>query len=46
MTDVRWLIDGWADKHVGGAPFTHRIISTVSRHAVDLIRKGKLMSAI
>src|SRR5947208_10391676 len=20
MTDVRWLIDGWADKHVGGAP--------------------------
>src|SRR5437867_5201433 len=21
MTDVRWLVDGWADKHVGGAPF-------------------------
>ena len=21
MTDVRWLIDGWADKHIGGAPF-------------------------
>src|SRR6201987_1424146 len=20
MTDVRWLVDGWADNHVGGAP--------------------------
>src|SRR5438552_15953302 len=21
MTDVHWLIDGWADNHLGGAPF-------------------------
>src|SRR5581483_1168120 len=33
MADVHWLIDGWADKHVGGAPFY--------AYAIDLIGKGK-----
>jgi glutaminyl-tRNA synthetase len=42
MTDVRWLIDGWADKHVGGAPFyASDYFQKFYEHAVDLIRKGK-----
>jgi len=42
MTDVRWLIDGWADKHVGGAPFyASDYFDRFYEHAVDLIRKGK-----
>jgi glutaminyl-tRNA synthetase len=42
MTDVRWLIDGWADKHVGGAPFyASDYFDRFYEYAVDLIRKGK-----
>src|SRR5919201_5968903 len=42
MTDVHWLIDGWADKHVGGAPFyASDYFGRFYEYAVDLIRKGK-----
>jgi glutaminyl-tRNA synthetase len=42
MTDVRWLIDGWADKQVGGAPFyASDYFDRFYEYAVDLIRKGK-----
>ena len=42
MTDVRWLIDGWADKHVGGAPlYASDYFQKFYDYAVDLIRKGK-----
>jgi len=42
MTDVRWLIDGWADKHIGGAPFyASDYFDRFYEYAVDLIRKGK-----
>src|ERR1051326_4594076 len=42
MTDVRWLIDGWADKHVGGAPFyASDYFDRFYEYAVNLIRKGK-----
>ena len=42
MTDVHWLIDGWADKHVGGAPFfASDYFDRFHEYAVDLIRKGK-----
>ena len=30
MADVRWLIDGWADEHLGGAPlFTSDYFQTI-----------------
>ena len=42
MTDVHWLIDGWADKHIGGAPFyASDYFDRFYEFAVDLIRKGK-----
>jgi glutaminyl-tRNA synthetase len=42
MIDVHWLIDGWADKHVGGAPFyASDYFDRFYEYAVDLIRKGK-----
>jgi len=42
MTDVHWLIDGWADKHVGGVPFyASDYFDRFYEYAVDLIRKGK-----
>ncbi|HEY5990978.1 MAG TPA: glutamine--tRNA ligase/YqeY domain fusion protein, partial [Candidatus Udaeobacter sp.] len=42
MTDVRWLIDGWADKHVGGAPFyASDYFEQFYEYAVDLVRAGK-----
>jgi glutaminyl-tRNA synthetase len=42
MADVRWLIDGWADKNVGGAPlYTSDYFDQLYDYAVDLVRKGK-----
>jgi glutaminyl-tRNA synthetase len=42
MTDVRWLIDGWADKHVGGAPFyASDYFGQFYEYALDLVRAGK-----
>src|SRR5438477_4661346 len=42
MTDVRWLVAGWAGEHVGGAPFyASDYFDRFYEHAVDLIRKGK-----
>src|SRR5437588_12412661 len=42
MTDVHWLIDGWADKHLGGKPFyASDYFDRFYEYAVDLIRKGK-----
>ena len=42
MADVHWLIDGWADKHLGGAPFyASDYFDRFYEHAVELIRKGK-----
>jgi len=42
MTDVRWLVDGWADNQVGGAPFyASDYFDRFYEYAVDLIRKGK-----
>src|SRR5437667_7790919 len=42
MIDVRWLIDGWADKHVGGGPFyASDYFERFYEYAVQLIRKGK-----
>jgi glutaminyl-tRNA synthetase len=42
MTDVHWLIDGWADNHLGGAPFyASDYFEQFYQYAVDLIRKGK-----
>src|SRR6266568_4067655 len=42
MTDVCWLIDGWGDNHVGGAPFyASDYFQKFYEYALDLIRKGK-----
>lgn len=42
MADVRWLIDGWADHHLGGAPFyASDYFDRFYAYAVDLIRKGR-----
>src|SRR5947199_10146495 len=42
MSDVRWLIDGWADKQLGGAPFyASDYFDRFYEYAVDLIRKDK-----
>jgi glutaminyl-tRNA synthetase len=42
MTDVRWLIDGWADKNIGGAPlYASDYFDKLYEYAVDLVRKGK-----
>ncbi len=42
MADVHWLIDGWADKRLGGAPFyASDYFERFYEYAVDLIRKGK-----
>jgi glutaminyl-tRNA synthetase len=42
MTDVRWLVDGWADNHVGGAPFyASDYFEKFYEYAVDLVRIGK-----
>jgi glutaminyl-tRNA synthetase len=42
MSDVRWLIDGWADQHVGGSPFyASDYFDKFYEYAVELIHKGK-----
>src|SRR3989475_591694 len=42
ITDVHWLIDGWADKHVGGAPFyASDYFDRFYEYAVELVRKRK-----
>ncbi len=42
MSDVHWLIDGWADKQLGGAPFySSDYFDRFYEYAVDLVRKDK-----
>src|SRR5437764_12011890 len=42
MTDVRWLVDSWADKHIGGAPlYASDYFEQFYEYAVDLLRTGK-----
>ena len=42
MADVHWLIDGWADKNVGGAPlYASDYFDQFYEYAVELVRKGK-----
>src|SRR5436853_2131967 len=42
MADVRWLIDGGADKNIGGAPlYASDYFDNLYEYAVDLVRKGK-----
>src|SRR5437016_10035696 len=42
MADVHWLIGGWAEKQLGGAPFyASDYFDRFYEYAVDLIRKGK-----
>jgi glutaminyl-tRNA synthetase len=42
MTDVHWLIDGWAENHLGGAPFyASDYFPKLHEYAVDLVRAGK-----
>src|SRR5438270_3562500 len=42
MTDVHWLIDGWAENHLGGAPlYASDYFQKFHDYAVDLIRAGK-----
>jgi glutaminyl-tRNA synthetase len=42
MADVHWLIDGWADRNLGGAPlYASDYFDKLYDYAVDLVRKGK-----
>src|SRR5436309_14581681 len=42
MTDVHWLIDGCADKHLGGKPFfAADYFARFCEYAVVLLRNGK-----
>ncbi|HZE13356.1 MAG TPA: glutamine--tRNA ligase/YqeY domain fusion protein [Chthoniobacterales bacterium] len=42
MADVRWLIEGWADKSLGDAPlYTSDYFDKHYDYAVELVRKGK-----
>ena len=42
MADVKWLIDDWADKNLGGAPlYTSDYFDRLYEYAVELVRKGK-----
>ena len=42
MADVRWLIDGWADKNVGGAPlYASDYFDKFYDYAIELVKKGK-----
>ena len=41
MADVNWLIDGWADPNLGGAPlYTSDYFDRLYEYAVELVRKG------
>jgi glutaminyl-tRNA synthetase len=42
MSDVHWLIDGWADKNLGLAPgYASDYFDQLYEYAVQLVRKGK-----
>ena len=42
MNDVKWLIDGWADKNLGLAPgYASDYFDRLYEYAVELVRKGK-----
>ena len=42
MTDVHWLIDGWADKNLGGAPlYASDYFDQLYQYAGELVRNGK-----
>jgi glutaminyl-tRNA synthetase len=42
MGDVRWLIDGWADSNLGGAPFfASNYFDQIYGYAVELVQKSK-----
>ena len=42
MADVHWLIDGWADRNLGGAPlYASDYFDKLYEYAIDLLRKGK-----
>jgi glutaminyl-tRNA synthetase len=42
MADVHWLIDGWADKNLGGAPvYASDYFEKFYDYAVALVNKGK-----
>src|SRR5437016_11239699 len=42
MEDVHWLVDGWGDKNLGGAPlYTSDYFDRLYQFALDLIDKGK-----
>jgi glutaminyl-tRNA synthetase len=42
MTDIRWLVDSWADNHIGGAPlYASDYFAQFYEYAVDLVRTGK-----
>jgi glutaminyl-tRNA synthetase len=42
MADVHWLIDGWADNNLGGAPFyASNYFDQLYDYAVELVNKAK-----
>ena len=42
MGDVHWLIDGWADKNLGGAPFhASDYFDQIYEYATQLVGKGR-----
>jgi glutaminyl-tRNA synthetase len=42
MEDVHWLVDGWGDKNLGGAPlYTSDYFDRLYQFALELIDKGK-----
>jgi glutaminyl-tRNA synthetase len=42
MADVHWLINGWADKNIGGDPlYASDYFDKFYEYALDLVRKGK-----
>ncbi|HJT81691.1 MAG TPA: glutamine--tRNA ligase/YqeY domain fusion protein [Chthoniobacterales bacterium] len=42
MADVHWLIDGWADQNLGGAPlYASDYFERLYEYAVQLTQKGK-----